>query len=64
MENAVKHGVEPSPSGAQLRVSTRLRNQVAVIKVTNTVVFGAPYKVITFFAVDEATKDFSYFRLV
>ena len=40
VENAVKHGVEPSPSGAQLRVSTRLRGQVAVIKVTNTVPAG------------------------
>ena len=40
VENAVKHGVEPSPHGAQLRVSTQLRGQVALIKVTNTVPAG------------------------
>ncbi|MFV0679557.1 histidine kinase [Ottowia sp.] len=40
VENAVKHGVEPSPSGAQIRVSTQLRNQSALIKVTNTVPAG------------------------
>ncbi|MDR1967461.1 MAG: histidine kinase [Burkholderiaceae bacterium] len=40
LENAVKHGVEPSPSGAQLRVSTRLRGQMVLIEVTNTVPAG------------------------
>jgi two-component system sensor histidine kinase AlgZ len=40
VENAIKHGVEPSPSGAQLRVSTQLRGQMALIKVTNTVPAG------------------------
>lgn len=40
VENAVKHGVEPSPTGAQLRVSTQLRGQMALIKVTNTVPSG------------------------
>ena len=40
VENAVKHGVEPSPHGAQLRVSTQLRGPVALIKVTNTVPAG------------------------
>ena len=40
VENAIKHGVEPSPEGAQLRVSTQLRRQVALIKVTNTVPAG------------------------
>ncbi|MCL1962097.1 MAG: histidine kinase [Desulfovibrionaceae bacterium] len=40
IENAVKHGVEPSPSGAQVRVSTQLRRQMALIKVTNTVPAG------------------------
>jgi two-component system sensor histidine kinase AlgZ len=40
VENAVKHGVEPSPRGAQLRISTRLRGQMALIKVTNTVPAG------------------------
>ena len=40
VENAVKHGVEPSARGAQLRVSTQLRGPVALIKVTNTVPAG------------------------
>ena len=40
VENAVKHGVEPSPAGAQLRVSTQRRGDMAVVKVTNTVPAG------------------------
>ena len=40
VENAVKHGVEPSASGAQVRVSTQRRGGVVVIKVTNTVPNG------------------------
>jgi two-component system sensor histidine kinase AlgZ len=40
VENAVQHGVEPSATGAQLRVSTRLRGGMVVIKVTNTVPAG------------------------
>ncbi len=40
VENAVKHGVEPSGSGAALRVSTALRGQMAVVEVTNTVPAG------------------------
>ena len=40
VENAVKHGVEPSSTGAQLRVRTRRRGQMAVITVTNTVPAG------------------------
>jgi two-component system sensor histidine kinase AlgZ len=40
VENAVKHGVEPSASGAQLRVSTQRRAGSVVIKVTNTVPAG------------------------
>jgi len=40
VENAVKHGVEPSPEGAQLRVSTRVRGQMAIITVTNTIPSG------------------------
>ncbi|MFT3777487.1 MAG: histidine kinase [Ottowia sp.] len=40
VENAVKHGVEPSPHGAQLRISTQLRGQMALVKVTNTVPAG------------------------
>ncbi len=37
VENAVKHGVEPSASGAQIRVSTQARGSTVVIKVSNTV---------------------------
>lgn len=44
VENAVKHGVEPSPSGALLRISTRLRGHLAVIKVLNTVPAGQGHK--------------------
>lgn len=40
VENAVKHGVEPSASGAHIRISTQLRGQVALVKVTNTVPAG------------------------
>ena len=40
VENAVKHGVEPSASGAQVRISTQLRGSVVVIKVTNSVPAG------------------------
>src|SRR5207253_10450838 len=40
VENAVKHGVEPSAVGAQLRISTRRRGSVVVVKVTNTVPAG------------------------
>jgi two-component system sensor histidine kinase AlgZ len=40
VENAVKHGVEPSPSGAQVKVSTQRRGALVVIKVTNTVPAG------------------------
>ena len=40
VENAVKHGVEPSPTGAQVKVSTQKRGSVVVIKVTNTVPAG------------------------
>ncbi|MGZ5846239.1 MAG: sensor histidine kinase [Ramlibacter sp.] len=40
VENAVKHGVEPSATGAQVKVSTRRRSGVVVIKVTNTVPAG------------------------
>jgi len=41
VENAVKHGVEPSPIGAVVRISTQRRGAVVVIKVTNTVPGGA-----------------------
>ena len=40
VENAVKHGVEPSASGAQVKVSTQRRGSLVVIKVTNTVPAG------------------------
>jgi two-component system, LytTR family, sensor histidine kinase AlgZ len=41
VENAVKHGVEPSAQGAQVKISTQLRVGTVVIKVTNTVPPGA-----------------------
>ncbi len=40
LENAVRHGVEPSPTGAQIRISTQRRGSSVVIKVTNTVPAG------------------------
>ncbi len=40
VENAVRHGVEPSPGGADVRISTHRRGSIAVIKVTNTVPNG------------------------
>jgi two-component system sensor histidine kinase AlgZ len=40
VENAVKHGVEPSPAGAEVKISTQRRGGVVVIKVTNTVPAG------------------------
>ncbi|MCZ8294405.1 MAG: histidine kinase [Hylemonella sp.] len=40
LENAVRHGVEPSPTGAQIRISTQRRGSTVVIKVTNTVPSG------------------------
>jgi two-component system sensor histidine kinase AlgZ len=36
VENAVKHGVEPSPNGADIKVSTERRGSRVVIKVSNT----------------------------
>jgi two-component system sensor histidine kinase AlgZ len=40
VENAVKHGVEPSDTGAQVKVTTQRRGDTVVIKVTNTVPSG------------------------
>ena len=40
VENAVKHGVEPSADGAHIRISTQRRGATVVIKVTNTVPAG------------------------
>lgn len=37
VENAVRHGVEPSASGAQINISTRRRGSTVVIEVTNSV---------------------------
>ena len=36
VENAVKHGVEPSPDGAKLRIRTERRGAMAVIEVVNS----------------------------
>ena len=40
VENAVKHGVEPSETGAQVKISTQRRGGIVVVKVTNTVPAG------------------------
>ncbi|HZY16713.1 MAG TPA: histidine kinase, partial [Ramlibacter sp.] len=40
VENAVKHGVEPSPNGADVKITTQRRGGAVVIKVTNTVPAG------------------------
>jgi two-component system sensor histidine kinase AlgZ len=40
VENAVRHGVEPSALGAQIRISSERRGARVVIKVTNTVPAG------------------------
>ncbi|SFB79246.1 two-component system, LytT family, sensor histidine kinase AlgZ [Polaromonas sp. OV174] len=40
VENAVRHGVEPSASGAQLKISTLRRGSSVVIKVSNTTPAG------------------------
>ncbi len=40
VENAVKHGVEPSASGADIKVSTQRRGNTVVIKITNTAPAG------------------------
>ncbi len=44
VENAVKHGVEPSPTGATVRITTQRRGSVVVVKVTNTVPAGSGAK--------------------
>ena len=36
VENAVKHGVEPSASGADVKISAQKRGSTIVIKITNT----------------------------
>ena len=40
VENAVRHGVEPSAQGADVRISTQRRGSIVLIKVTNTVPNG------------------------
>ena len=40
VENAVRHGVEPSALGAQIKISSQRRGTTVVIKVTNTVPGG------------------------
>ena len=40
VENAVRHGVEPSQQGAHLQISTRRKGDSVVIKITNSVPAG------------------------
>jgi len=40
VENAVRHGVEPSTDGADVRISTQRRGSTVVIKVSNTLPAG------------------------
>ena len=40
VENAVRHGVEPSATGAQLKITTLRRGKVVIIKVTNSTPAG------------------------
>ena len=40
VENAIRHGVEPSANGAQLNISTDRRGSTVVVKVTNTTPSG------------------------
>lgn len=40
VENAVRHGVEPSSSGAQIKITTERRGSVVVLKVTNSTPAG------------------------
>ncbi|HQY38701.1 MAG TPA: histidine kinase, partial [Giesbergeria sp.] len=42
VENAVKHGVEPSARGGKLRVLTELRGSRVVVRITNTLPEGQP----------------------
>ncbi len=40
VENAIKHGVEPSATGAQVKISTERRGSSVVVKVSNTTPAG------------------------
>ena len=41
VENAIRHGVEPSATGAQVKISTERRGSTVVVKVSNTTPAGA-----------------------
>ena len=41
VENAVKHGVEPSPRGGKLRIATERRGARAIVRIANTVAEGS-----------------------
>ena len=41
VENAIRHGVEPSASGAQVKISTLRRGSMVVVKVSNSTPAGA-----------------------
>ena len=40
VENAIRHGVEPSPEGAQIKISSERRGSVVLVKVSNTTPAG------------------------
>ena len=40
VENAIRHGVEPSATGAQVKISTERRGSTVVVKVSNTTPAG------------------------
>ena len=42
VENAVRHGVEPSPEGGVIRVRTRVKIGRAVLSIANSVPKGLP----------------------
>ncbi|MBC7609248.1 MAG: histidine kinase [Polaromonas sp.] len=44
VENAVRHGVEPSAAGAQVKISTQRKGSVVVVKVTNSCPAGVGEK--------------------
>ncbi len=41
VENAIRHGVEPSATGAQVKISTHRRGSVVVVKVSNSMPGGS-----------------------
>lgn len=41
VENAIKHGVEPSATGAQVKISTERRGSTVVVKVSNSTPAGS-----------------------